>query len=69
MFVGLRVSVVALDLISVRKLQTHAVNNPNLPMATKYTITVRREIMKKSISYKGPILWNNLNNETREIES
>ena len=29
----------------------------------------RTEIMKKSISYKGSILWNNLNNETREIES
>ena len=27
------------------------------------------EIMKKSITYKGSVLWNNLSNESRKIES
>ena len=30
---------------------------------------VRTEMMKKSISYKGSVLWNNFKNETREIEN
>ena len=27
------------------------------------------EIMKKSITYKGSVLWNNLSNESRKLES
>ena len=30
---------------------------------------VRTEMMKKSISYKGSVLWNNFKNETRGIEN
>ena len=28
----------------------------------------KTEIMKKSITYKGSVLWNNLGNESRELE-
>jgi hypothetical protein len=30
---------------------------------------VRTEIMKKSINYKGSVLWNNMHNETKVIEN
>jgi hypothetical protein len=45
-------------------------NGPSLREGNCLTLPrVMTEIMKKSISYKGSVLWNNLHNETKVIEN